>query len=313
MSASLRPLLTVTLVGLICCVWGSTWLVIKIGLRDLPPLTSAGLRFVLAGAAMAVVARALARAEGGAVPERRIVVAHGIGQFAANYAIVYYATTELPSGLVSVLWSVFPIMMGLSGHFVFKTERLVARQWLGFTVGFLGVVMLFATDIRAISPRAVLWGLVLLSAPLLVAASTSWVKHRAAGMSSLLLNRDAMLLAAFILLSMGSLFERDQPFSLTPVAIASIVYLALFGTVFTFGIYMWLLRSVSASRLSLTAYVTPSIALLLGAALGGEPIGVWTIWGTLLVLLGVGLATVTSARSSGASRPLDAESIGREA
>jgi drug/metabolite transporter (DMT)-like permease len=156
----------------------------------------------------------------------------------------------------------------------------------------------------------VLAGLVLLLAPLSVTVSTTWVKKHAAGSNSLLLNRDAMALAAVVLLAMGVTVERDSPMALTGVAVGSIVYLALMGTVFTFGVYMWLLRFVPASRLSLTAYVTPVVALLLGALWGGEAIGAGTLAGTLLVLAGVALATV-SARVGGADPRLGAGSTDR--
>jgi drug/metabolite transporter (DMT)-like permease len=75
----------------------------------------------------------------------------------------------------------------------------------------------------------------------------------------------------------------------TPGAIFSVLYLALFGSVITFGAYLWLLRTVPAYRLSLVSYVTPVIALLLGSVLAREPFGATTAFGTVLVLAGVAL------------------------
>jgi drug/metabolite transporter (DMT)-like permease len=85
------------------------------------------------------------------------------------------------------------------------------------------------------------------------------------------------------------LLERDAPARWTPAAIGSIVYLALAGTVFTFGVYVWLLRHLPAYLLSLSSYLVPVLALLLGALIGGEPLTLTTFAGTLLVLGGVGL------------------------
>ena len=76
----------------------------------------------------------------------------------------------------------------------------------------------------------------------------------------------------------------------TPAAIASVAYLALVGTVVTFGLYFWLLRSVPAGRLSLIAYVIPAVALFLGFAVGDEPVGRFTLAGAALILVGVALA-----------------------
>src|SRR5688572_1461535 len=119
------------LLGFTCLAWGSTWLVIKWGLHDLPPLTAAALRFLLAGGVMALLAPWLVPREGGRRPPRSVVIAQGIGQFTLNYALVYYAETVLPSGLVSVLWAVYPLMVALGGHFFTRVERLEGRQWLG--------------------------------------------------------------------------------------------------------------------------------------------------------------------------------------
>jgi drug/metabolite transporter (DMT)-like permease len=277
------------LLGLVSLVWGSTWLVIRIGLRDVPPLTGAGIRFVLAGAVMAVLAPALVRREGGGRPPRSAVLFQAGCQFCANYALVYWAETVLPSGLVSVLWSAFPLMMALLGHFVTRSERLAPRKWLGLFVSFGGIVLLFATDLRAVGRSAIGMGLAVLLAPALVAASTTYVKRRAAGSSSLLLNRDSMLLGGVMLLAMALVFERDRTFQPTAAALGSILYLALAGTVLTFGVYLWLLRTVPAYRMSLTSYVTPVIALFVGAVFGAEPLGATTLAGAALVLAGVAL------------------------
>lgn len=287
--------------ALLAAIWGSTWLAIKFGLKDLPVLTGAGVRFVLAGAVMAALAPLLARREGGAPPARSLVVYQGLFQFTLNYGLVYYAESELPSGLVSVLWSVFPLLLALTEHFVFKSSRLAGRQWLGLVVAFTGVAFLFATDVARVSARAIPTALLLLLAPAGVVFATLAVKRHGSGASSVLLNRDSMLLGAALLSIAAFVLEKPSAVRWTPVAIGSIAYLALFGTVLTFGIYFWLLRFVPAYRLSLIAYVTPVVALLLGALLGGEPLGVTTLAGTALVLGGVALVTLTSSRKPGAA------------
>lgn len=284
-----RPITVALLLGLISLVWGSTWLVIRVGLRDVPPLTGAGIRFILAGSVMALLAPAVVRREGGGRPPWAAVLLQAGCQFCANYALVYRAETVLPSGLVSVLWSAFPLMMALLGHFVTRSERLVARRWLGLFVSFAGILLLFATDLRAVGRGAIGMGLLVLLAPAAVAVSTTYVKRHAAGSSSALLNRDSMLIGGGMLLTLALAFERDRSFTPTPAAIGSILYLSLAGTVLTFGLYLWLLRTVPAYRMSLTSYVTPVIALFVGASLGSEPLGPSTLGGTALVLLGVAL------------------------
>jgi drug/metabolite transporter (DMT)-like permease len=278
------------LLGFTCLAWGSTWLVIKWGLHDLPPLTAAALRFLLAGGVMALLAPWLVPREGGRRPPRSVVIAQGIGQFTLNYALVYYAETVLPSGLVSVLWAVYPLMVALGGHFFTRVERLEGRQWLGGALAFTGVVLLFITDVSNISRAAIAWALLVLLAPAAVAASTLLIKQRAADASSILINRDSMLIGGALLSALALVFERDEPRSFSAAALGSIAYLALVGSVFTFGVYMWLLRRLSAYSLSLTSFVVPVLALSFGALAGGEALTITSLGGTALVLFGVALS-----------------------
>lgn len=277
------------LVALLCLVWGSTWLAIKIGLRDVPPFTGAALRFFIAGLCMVALVPLLAHREGGSRPPFMAVLLQGLFQFALNYALVYVGETVIPSGLVSVLWSVFPLFIALAGHFILKTEILAGRQWLGMAVAFAGVALLFVTDLARVDVRAVPMGLLVLLAPLGVSISTLFIKQRAAHSSSLILNRDSILLGFAVLAGLAVVFERDKPMHFSSVAIGSVLYLALFGTVFTFGVYLWLLRYEPAYRMSLTAFVTPVVALLVGALFGGEPLRAHTLAGTACVLGGVAL------------------------
>jgi drug/metabolite transporter (DMT)-like permease len=275
--------------ALLCLLWGSTWLAIKWGLRDMPPFAGASARFVVAFLVMAGLTALFGRAEGGGAAPRGVVLAQGLCQFVLNYALVYVSEKTLPSGLVSVLWSVFPLAMAFAGHFVTRAERIDPRQWWGFVVAFGGIVLLFLTDVASISSDAVVMGLLLLLAPISVAYSTTLIKRRAYGASSLRLNRDSILIGAVGLGALSLVFERGQPIAWTSTAVFSILYLAIPGTVITFGIYLWLLRSVPAYRLSLTAYITPLVALLVGSFVGGEVVGITTLVGTALVLGGVAL------------------------
>ena len=288
-STSPRPAVLFGLMALISAVWGSTWLVIRHGLDDLPPLLGAGLRFVLAGVVMAALVPVLREREGGERPPFSVVLPQALFQFTGNFALVYWCETVIPSGLVSVLWATFPLMMSLTGHFVTRAERLHGAQWLGLVVAFAGVASLFGTDVARGGSRAVVMGLLLLLGPASVTVSTTLIKRRAANASSLLLNRDSMLIGGVLLLVLAALFERGQPVRFTNGAIFSVVYLAIFGSVVTFGAYLWLLRTVPAYRLSLVSYITPVLALLLGRTLRSEPFGGTTLAGTALVLAGVGL------------------------
>jgi drug/metabolite transporter (DMT)-like permease len=273
--------------GLLCLIWGSTWVVIKGGLRDLPPLTSAGARFVVAALIMVAVSAAFGRREGGRNPPVWLWVVQGTTNFAISYGIVYHAETVLPSGLVSLLWGVYPMLQALSGHWFLDGERLGPRQWAGFAVGLAGLFLLFRTDLRTFGAGGVPTALLLFLSPIAVAFGTTLVKRFGGGVSSTTLNRNGMLVGAALLTAVAAVSERDAAASWTTPAIASILYLAIVGTVLTFSLYFWLLRFAPAHRMALIAYVTPAIALFLGWVFADEPVTASTLAGAGFILAGV--------------------------
>jgi drug/metabolite transporter (DMT)-like permease len=276
-----------SLIAVLCLIWGSTWVVIKGGLRDLPPLTSAGARFAVAALIMVAVAAVLSRREGGRAPPVWLWLVQGTTNFAISYGIVYHAETILPSGLVSLLWGIYPMLQAASGHWFLNLERLGTRQWLGFAVGLIGLVLLFRTDLRGFGADAIPTALVLFLSPLSVVVGTTLVKRFGSNVSSTLLNRNGMFVGAALLLIVARLTEADATMSWTAPAIASVLYLSVMGTVVTFSLFFWLLRFAPAHRMALIAYVTPAIALFFGWAFADEPVTLWTLSGAGLVLCGV--------------------------
>jgi probable blue pigment (indigoidine) exporter len=226
----------------------------------------------------------------------------GTLNFGASYAIVYWSETKLPSAVVSLLWGTFPLMMAAAGH-LWLGERLRGRQLAGFALAFAGVVLLFAKDLGRFGDAALGWAALALASPFVSCIGTTLVKRHGSRINSLRLNRDAMAIGAAWLLACAAWLERDAPAEWNARAIASVLYLALFGTVFTFATYFWLLRRTSAYQLSTIAYITPALAILLGAGVRGEAVGPWTLAGAGLVLGGVVLA-VRSARTSTAKHSL---------
>jgi drug/metabolite transporter (DMT)-like permease len=284
-----------SLAALVCLIWGSTWLVIKLGLRDIPPFTGASVRFAISGSCMAVLAWLLRHREPKARPPWPAVVSQGLLQFGFNYAVVYVSETVIPSGLVSVLWAVFPLCVALASHFIVKSAHLIGRQWLGMGIAFLGVASLFVTDIASLSSAAIPMGLLVLTSPILVTIPTLLIKKTAHNANLLILNRDSMWIGTVVLGALACMRESQATPHITPFAIFCILYLAIPGTVVTFGVYLWLLRHVPAYRLSVVSFITPAIALLVGALFGGEPLTLATTMGSALVLTGIFLVLKRTA------------------
>jgi drug/metabolite transporter (DMT)-like permease len=281
------PALVRGTIVLLCLIWGSTWVVIKGGLEDLPPLTSAGTRFAIAALLMVGVAALLGTREGGRKPPAWLWLVQGTTNFALSYGIVYHSETVLPSGLVSLLFGVYPMLQALAGHLFLDGERLRSTQWLGFGVGLVGLVLLFRTDLRGFGPDGVPTALLLMLSPVSVVVGTTLVKRYGGGVSSTLLNRNGMFVGAALLLGAAAALERGADVSWTTPAVASVLYLSVMGTVVTFSLFFWLLRYVPAHRMALIAYVTPALALFLGWAFADEPVTASTLAGAACILGGI--------------------------
>ena len=272
-------------IALLCVVWSSTWWAIRVCLADQPPLSSAAVRFVLAGALMAALAPWLRRREVAPPPKTWLWLVAGACNFAGSYGVLYVAETAVPSGLAAVLWAIFPLLMAGSAV-LFLGERLRAQQVLGFVVAFGGIVTVFAGGLEGAGAEPAMAWLLLVS-PIVSAIGTTLVKKYGSGTSSVLLNRNGMAFGAVLLLVAAFVAEAPLAMAWTPRVVVATLYLALLGTALTFGVYFWLLRTAPASMLSLITYVTPVLAMLLGAAVGDGTMTAGAWLGTALVTAGI--------------------------
>lgn len=272
-------------------IWGSTWIVIQVGLHDLPPFTGLAARFGIAALGFIVLARFLGPREGGKAPPRLLALVLGTLYFTGSYTIVYWSEQYLPSALASLLFASYPLMLAVVSHFALRGERLRAIQFGGLAIGFVGVAFLLLADVPKLGPEALVPAFVMLGSPFVVTLGTIYVKRHGTGVSSLALNRDGMLVSFLEVAILAAVVERDSAVRITWPAVASVLYLAIFGTVVTFGIYFWLLRTAPANLLALVSYLTPAIAVFLGMVVGDEPITRSTLLGAALIFVGMYFAS----------------------
>jgi drug/metabolite transporter (DMT)-like permease len=274
------------LILLLCLVWGSTWWAIRLSLEDQPPLTSAALRFVLAGGAMALLAARLHRAEAAPAPPTWLWITAGITNFTGCYGLLYLAETVVPSGIAAVLWSIFPLLMAGSAV-LFLGERLRRLQVAGFLLSFGGIVVVFSGDLGGLPDGSGGAAWLVIGSAVSSTIGTTLVKKFGSGTSSVVLNRNGMLLGAALLTLLAAIGEDPLSMRWSWSGMLATVYLALFGTALTFGVYFWLLRTVAASRLALITYVTPVLAMLIGAAVGDGAMDGAAWLGAALVTAGI--------------------------
>ena len=277
-------------------VWGSTWAAIRIGLQDIPPFAGVSMRFAVA----AVVLFALARVLGiGLGKSRREVVfwwVNGLTVFVGTYGIVYWAEQRVPSGLTAVLFATFPLFVALLAQVVLPAERFTLRSGLGVVLGFVGVAVIFSEDLSAIGePGASLAAAVVLLGSFAAAAANVAVKRWGQGIHPISLTAVPMAISAVVMGVVSLAVERGRPMVLTPLAVGTVVYLAVFGSAFTFYCYYWLMERMPATKVALTNYVSPVVAVLIGSLVLDEALTLRVVVGGLLVVAGVGITASRGA------------------
>lgn len=284
------PLIPV-LYALITLIWGSTWLVIKIGLVGVPPFLGAGLRFALAS----VVLFGIIAARGTKIvldrDGRIAVLSCGLLSFTISYACVYWAEQYISSGLSAILYCLMPLVTALLSRFWTRSETLSTRKIGGILVAMAGTVVLFWPS-DTVTRREIAGMAVALFSVLGAAVNLVSVKKHAKHLDVAVMNALGMTIGAVLLLTMSALLERHAVVTWTVSNALAIVYLSLLGSVTTFLSYYSLVKVMDATRLSLITLIFPIVAVILGRVFLHEAIPPAAWAGMAGVLLGVAIAIV---------------------
>src|SRR5205085_5041656 len=133
---------------ILCGIWGSTWLFIKLGLADLPPLTFAGIRFLFASAILILIILALGVRWPRTRREWIVIAISGALQFSLNYGLVFWGEQHISSGLAAVLQSTFPAFGLVIAHLYLPYERMTPAKVGGVLLGVLGIIIIFSDQLH---------------------------------------------------------------------------------------------------------------------------------------------------------------------
>ncbi len=288
MRPALRPAVLLVYVG-VALLWGSTWMVVRVGLADLPPLLFAGTRMAIAAALLAPVALL-----GGARLEpaaRRRVALVGLLQIALPYGLLFVAQQWVPSGLSAILFATFPVWIALLARFLLG-ERLGAAGAASAALGIGGVVVLELPHLAELeASRALAAGSALVVlASIAVALANVLARRHLVAVPPLVMTAGQTAVGAATLLAASALLERGRAAAFTHSAWGALVYLAVFGTVLTYAGLYWLVPRVSMAALGALPLLDTTVAVLLGAAVLGERVGWHYAAGGAAVLAAAALA-----------------------
>jgi drug/metabolite transporter (DMT)-like permease len=256
-------------------------------LETVTPFLSAGLRFVVAS----VVLYTIIRIKGITIPWNResqwFFLITGLTSFSIPFGLVYWGEQKVSSGLTSILFAVFPFCVALFSSWLLKTEKLNSAKIIGIVLGFSGIVAIFFNDVHFSGAETFFGMLAILASAAMQAFSAVIVKKHGHEISPFVVSFVPMTIGAVILSVASVALEDFSSVEFTPKAILCILYLGLFGSVATFVSYFWLLKRVQVVLLSLTSFITPIIAVLLGAIVLQETVSPQIFLGSALVLMGI--------------------------
>ena len=285
--------------AIIYFVWGSTFLAIRVGVREVPPFLLAGMRFLAAGGVLYV----WMRAKGTPSPERREWGAASLLAlliFVLDYGLLCWAEQRVPSGVAAVMMATIPVFMVLSEILILGTQRLTARLAIALLVGIGGVAVLVSRTLSFGEGPIDTAG-----ACALVVAAISWsvaaaLTRKLPLPAAKVMSSGAQMLAGGVLLTLTAAalgeFRAYRNSSLSRGAWFALAYLIVAGSIVAFTAYVWLIHHESPTKVGTYAYVNPVVAVALGYFLGGEAVGPRTLMGTALVLVSVIVITTTPAK-----------------
>ncbi len=285
--------------AIIYFVWGSTFLAIRVGVHEVPPLVLASMRFFTAGAVLYF----WMRAKGTPVPTKRewgAVTLLAFCIFVVDYGLLFWAEQRVPSGVAAVMLAMIPVFMTLSEIVFLRTQRLTVRLSFALLVGIAGVVVLVSRSVglaeKAVDPAG---------AVALVIASISWsvasiLSRKVAQPESKVMSSGAQMMSGGFMLAIAAFaFGEFRGFHIGSVsrgAWFALIYLIVAGSIIGFTAYVWLIHHESPTKVGTYAYVNPVVAVIIGYFLGGEVVGARTILGSLLVLISVVVITTAGAK-----------------
>lgn len=267
-------------------IWSSTYLVMKLAVVEMPALLLPSMRFIAAGLVMLLIAMR----RGVAIPKARDwlrVLPIGTLLFLGGNGLVSIAQRSLASGGAAVVCAMMPLWVGVLG--AISGERPTKREWLSLAIGFLGILVLMGGPSLAGEPLHIV---MVIGSPICWALGSVMARRlpKEIGGDPFMLPAMEMLTGGAVLGIVGFSVGERIPLDASVNAWLALAYLTVFGSLVAFTAYNWLLRNARPTVATSYAYVNPVLAVLLGAVLTGEPLGITTLLANALIVIAVMLA-----------------------
>ena len=280
----------------VCVIWGTTYLVIRIGVGHLPPMLFAGIRWVIAGGVFITVLKW----RGKALPKANEIV-HlaivGLALLGFANGLVVWAEQWIPSGLTALLLTTMPFFVVGLESLLPKGPKLNATILTGLVMGLTGVCLIFGEDIKYLSdPDNLIGVFALLGAVCFWSLGSLYSKYVKVDVHPLMGASVQMLVAGIFLSVIGISIGELPRLSFEINGLLSLAYLIIFGSFVGYASYIYALAKLPLSLVSTFAYINPVIALFLGWIILGEKLNFQIAIATAMIIAGVFIVKQGAAR-----------------
>lgn len=280
----------------VCFFWGSTYLAIRVGVQDSPPLIFAGIRFIIAGSAML----GYCKLKGYGLPKEKADITNmaivGLLMLLCGNGLVVYAEQWVSSGIASLIIATVPLFMAIIEFFFLRTIKMDVKSISGLLLGFGGVAYLILgnADTAVIDLK----GLVVLMLASFFWAAGSVYSKVIKFKGHIFANIGTQMLAGGVGLILVSLIKGEfAELHFTQNSVLALLYLIVFGSFVGYSSYIYILQKWPAAKAGTYAYVNPIVAILLGALLLKEPISISVVISMIIVIFGIILVQSSKAEN----------------
>lgn len=276
--------------AVVCTVWGTTYLGMRIGVETFPPLLFSGIRHTSAALVLFLFLRSSGRFSAFSSQDLVRQAIPGILMIALGNGVIGWSERYIPSGLAALITSVMPVyVVGI--NFASGIDRKLPHRYvlLGLLLGLAGILLIFRDNLSDLGNPGYLTGTVLAFTGCLAwAAGSIFAKHKPTR-SNALSNATIQLGSGGIsLLAAGLVFDNTEEFrTVSAQSVYALLYLIVFGSLLTFACYLYALEKLPVGLVSIYAYINPFIALGLGAAVLNEKVTALTALALLTTLSGI--------------------------
>lgn len=290
-----RPLdaLAAAVVVALCFSWGFNQVAVKLAIHDIPPLTQAAIRSVVA----AVLVAGWCKLRGMPLFARdgslMAGLAAGIG-FGFEFILIYWGLAYTTATRAVLFIYLAPFFVVLGARIFLPADRFSLSQWLGLALSFAGMLLAFGVPTPALDPRQMIGDVMMVAAALFWAFTTLVIKSKLRAISSEKVMLYQLVVSAPMLTACALLLGERITHAPSAVALWSMLYQTVWVVSITFVIWFALVVRYSANRLSAFTFLTPLFGVAAGHFVLNEPLT--PAFGAAVVLVAAGLVLVNRAR-----------------